>query len=111
MEQLAQRVLRVLHRHGARLVHGLVAQPAQHVHLGVDGRPDQLLKARLKQKRRQICLVRYVQTTPAPTLGLEQPGHRQLQRAPGVKTGGAWVAEGRCLCAARFGQQLGPVGL
>ena len=111
MEQLAQRVLRVLQRHGARLVHGVVAQPAQHVHLGVHRRAHQLLKARLKQKRQQVRLVRHGQTAPAPALGLEQPGHRQLQRAPGVKTGGARVAQRCRLGAARFDQQLGPVGL
>jgi hypothetical protein len=71
----------------------------------------QLLKAGLEQKRRQIGLVRHAQAaTPAP-FGLVEPGHGQLQRAAGVKARGARVGMGGGLCAAGFGQQVGPVGL
>lgn len=111
MEQLAQRVQRVLLRHRAGVVHGLIAQAADYVHLGVHRAAHQLLKAGLEQKGRQIRLVRHAQAAAPAPFGLEQPRHGQLQRAAGVEAGGARVGQGCGFGAAGFGQQVGPVGL
>ena len=111
MEQLAQRGQGILRWHRAGVVHGLVAQAANHIHLGVHRAAHQLLKAGLKQVCRQIRLVRHAQAAiPAP-FGLVEPGHGQLQRTAGVKAGGARVGMGSGLGAAGFGQQVWPVGL
>ena len=111
MEQLAQRGQGILRGHRAGVVHGLVAQAANHIHLGVHRVAYQLLKTGLEQVGRQIRLVRHAQAPTAPALGLVQPGHGQLQRAAGVKAGGARVGMGGGLGTAGFGQQVGPVGL
>ena len=51
MEQLAQRGQRILRRHRAGVVHGLVAKAANDIHLGVYGCAHQLLKTGLEEKR------------------------------------------------------------
>ena len=111
LKQLLQHRQRVRPGDGPRAVRRAVALAADHVHLRVQRRAHQQLEARLKQKGRQIRLVRHAQRAAHAALGPVQPGHRQLQRAPRVKAGRARVGVAGRLTALRLGQQLGPAGL
>ena len=111
LKQLAQYGRGVSGRDGPRTVHRVVALLAHHVHLGVQCGADQHLETGLKQKGRQVRLVGHLQLATAPAFGLEQPHHRQLQRAPGVKAGGARVGQRGLFGLARLGKQRGPFGL
>ena len=111
LKQLAQHGSGVCGGNGPGAVHGVVALLAHHVHLGVQRRAYQHLKTGLEQKGRQVGLVGHLQAPTAPTLRLEQPHHRQLQRAPGVETSSARVGQRGLLGLGGLGVKRGPFGL
>jgi len=111
LEQLAQHGGSVSGNDGPGVVHGVIALFAHHVHLGVQRRAYQDLETGLKQKSRQVGLIRHLQLATPPAFGLEQPHHRQLQCAPGVKTGGARVGQRGLLGFAGLDKQRRPFGL
>jgi hypothetical protein len=111
LEQLTQHGGGVRGGDGPCAVHRVVALLAHHVHLGVQRGAHQHLETGLKQKGRQIGLVGHLQPAASPTLGLEQPHHRQLQRAAGIEAGCARVGQRGLLGLAGLNVQPGPFGL
>jgi hypothetical protein len=79
VEQLAHRRERIRLGHRPVAVHGAVAERIDDPRLAEHRLPGRLLEARLVDQRGEVVLVRELE----PPVVLEDPAHRQLQRAAG----------------------------